>query len=730
MNENSYIESTTDSDALRYKAEVYISDINSSHTQIVNFVPSGSKVLDVGCACGDLGNYLFHKKQCELWGIEYSPESIKVALATKAYVEIIQADLNNFQGFKEDKTVFFDCIIFGDVLEHLYNPERVLELLKPLLKEGGSIIISLPNVAHGSIITQMIANEFTYMEHGILDRTHLYFFTYKSIAKFLAEAKLKITNSTKTIWDLPGLHPYSPAKMVSHAVLQDIASNPHAFVLQYVMLLKSSNESQKMLQKNNLSLLNDFSNDEMTRIASYQSGLSLDTANPSPETLEHTPANSISLRVALRYRMAYIKSVLKKIMPRFLWDFLKSCRNKLRKTHTQIQTSLVDQEQLLTLYKEQVLSQASNKNLPCFVDFREKKAQVPQKCPKTIAFYLTQFAPCKQNDEWWGRGFTEWTNVTKTVPLFIGHHQPQLPIDLGFYDLRVPEVMERQIELAKHYGVEAFCFYYYWFSGTRMLERPLFNFLNEKSLDFPFCLCWANEPWSRRWDGSEDDLLIGQNLTDDDDQKFMEDIFPFISDPRYIKVDGKPLLIIYRPHFWSKERVHTLLDNFRSYAKEAGLNGLYMAMALTHNFFENPEDWGFDAGVEFPPHMCGGVPRADVQLVNENFCGSIHDVRELVNEKANMGPSEYVTLKTVFPAWDNTARKNDNALIFHHTEPDVYKTWLKNALTYTRDNNPANAQYVFINAWNEWAEGAHLEPDRKYGYAFLQATAEALEEFK
>lgn len=426
--------------------------------------------------------------------------------------------------------------------------------------------------------------------------------------------------------------------------------------------------------------------------------------------------------------MLYIKPLIKKVLPRPAWNFLKKCRNIIYMSANKMCSAFI-RNAVLSAYKEQILC-LPTKDSPDFISFRQEPAAISSACPKTIAFYLPQFHPFPENDLWWGKGFTEWTNVTKAVPQFIGHHQPRLPVDLGFYDLRLPDVMRQQIEMAKHYGLHGFCFHYYWFSGKRLMETPLFNFLENKKLDMPFCLCWANESWSRRWDGSEDELLIEQKLRDEDDVLFMKDIQPFITDKRYITVQNKPLLIIYRPHLWTQSRVLRLLATFRKSAQEMGLPGLYIVCALTHDFQGSPEQWGFDAGIEFPPHLCGHVPHVKrPRIINPRFCGSIRDMRALVHINKYRQTSSYITLKTVFPGWDNTARKPDQAFIFHHAEPEVYKTWLKNALRYTQNHNPPHAHYVFINAWNEWAEGAHLEPDRKYGYAFLQATAEALEEF-
>ncbi len=344
---------------------------------------------------------------------------------------------------------------------------------------------------------------------------------------------------------------------------------------------------------------------------------------------------------------------------------------------------------------------------------------------KMIAFYLPQFHPIPENDQFWGRGFTEWNNVTRAVPQYPGHHQPQLPIDLGFYDLRNPEVIKRQVELAKQYGIYGFCFHYYWFGGKRLLEKPLEIFLeNNKDLNFPFCLCWANENWTRRWDGQENEILIAQDHSPEDDLSLIRDLERHFQDQRYITIDDKPLLIIYRPQILPEPS--KTLARWRHYCQQSGIGEIYLVGAKTFGLMD-PTEIGFDAAVEFPPHT-SVLPEmgSEVKVFNPNFQGKLYDYKAYVKSKNYLKDDPCLTFKTVFPGWDNSARKPDNGFICYDSNPLTYKEWLGNVLEFTKKKLPESHQYVFINAWNEWAEGAHLEPDRRYGYSFLQATANAL----
>jgi hypothetical protein len=343
---------------------------------------------------------------------------------------------------------------------------------------------------------------------------------------------------------------------------------------------------------------------------------------------------------------------------------------------------------------------------------------------KLIAFYLPQFHAIPENDKWWGRGFTEWTNVTKAVPQFIGHHQPQLPIDGGLYDLHNIEVMKRQIELARQYGIGGFCFHHYWFGGKRLLEKPVNNFLAHEEFAMPFCLCWANENWTRRWDGLENEVLIAQNHSPADDLAFIEEAARYFRDKRYIRINDEPLFIVYRPLLFPD--IKETVKLWRDYCRRTDIGEIYIA-GVNAFAFNNPQEFGFDAVVEFPPNNFFSNDITDqIFTMNSSFGGRIYDYTCCVERSNHFKRDGFITFKGVMPGWDNTARKPNNPAIFYGSNPQIYQRWLESVIQLTKISVSSEHQIVFINAWNEWAEGAHLEPDRKYGYGNLQATANAI----
>ena len=348
---------------------------------------------------------------------------------------------------------------------------------------------------------------------------------------------------------------------------------------------------------------------------------------------------------------------------------------------------------------------------------------------RIIAYYLTQFHPNPQNDEWWGKGTTEWNNVSKAIPQFTGHYQPRLPGELGYYDLRLKENLQRQIELAQNYGVDVFCYYYYWFDGKRLLERPLDMFLENKDLKMNFCICWANENWTKRFSGTNTDILMKVGDTAESCTNFIYDVVDVLDDERYFCINGCPVLTIYRPSLIvDTQRV---IASWREIVKEKIGKDLYIIAVQEKGDFRDWQALGYDAETEFQPKHINNVANditKSIGTIRKDFSGNIYDYKELVENrkylfKQNADKKVY---PAVMPMWDNTARRNNKAIVYHNCTPELYKTWLKDAIYTTKNNHKLDSKMVFINAWNEWGEGAYLEPDRNYGYAYLDATYSAL----
>lgn len=361
------------------------------------------------------------------------------------------------------------------------------------------------------------------------------------------------------------------------------------------------------------------------------------------------------------------------------------------------------------------------------------------KAPRVIAYYLPQFYHFSQNDAWHGKGFTEWTSAGKGFPMFAGHHQPHIPHDIGYYDLKDTATMHRQVELARQYGISGFCFYYYWFSGAKLMEKPVNNFLKDSSLDFPFCLCWVCDRWSKRWDAGTEELLMDSFLREGDAKRFFDDMLPFVCDKRYIRINDRPLLQIYHVRQLDHEIYTRFITELQCLAKERNFR-FHISIVLSNDFFLDldyrqicAKTWGGDSFVEFPPHgrlRFDSMPRRrDINFVNPCFHGTIYNMDEFFDKRQYELPLvQDKCYRTVFPSWDNTARKwQTGAMVYTNISPERYGQWLEGVLRYTQNNFSPSEQMVFVNAWNEWAEGAHLEPDLYHGYAYLTQTRKAIQ---
>ncbi|MDO6460986.1 glycoside hydrolase family 99-like domain-containing protein [Granulosicoccaceae sp. 1_MG-2023] len=345
---------------------------------------------------------------------------------------------------------------------------------------------------------------------------------------------------------------------------------------------------------------------------------------------------------------------------------------------------------------------------------------------RTIAFYLPQFYAFEENDRWWGKGFTEWRNVMRGSPRFEGHYQPRIPRDLGFYDLTNEEVIVEQSRLAQEAGIEAFCFYYYWFNGKRLMDKPLDLFAESAQIDQPFCIMWANENWTRTWDGLDREVLIQQDYSEEDEDAFIADTLRYFRNERYIRVDGKPLFILYRPGLVPEAKA-TIARWRRKWAAALGVEPRIL---MVQGFGDtDPGEYGIDGAVEFPPHkVCTDLPAINnkLKVLDKDFTGHVVSYDDVIASSLGEDAPEFPLIKTVVPHWDNDARREGRGFTMFGSTPEKYKQWLSGAIDFAQANPLDGESLVFINAWNEWAEGTYLEPDVHFGHAYLNATRKAV----
>ena len=342
---------------------------------------------------------------------------------------------------------------------------------------------------------------------------------------------------------------------------------------------------------------------------------------------------------------------------------------------------------------------------------------------RLIPFYLPQFHPIPENDQWWGRGFTEWTNAARAKPLFPGHYQPHVPADLGFYDLRVPETRAAQAEMARAYGVEGFCYYHYWFAGKRILERPFDEVLKTGEPDFPFCLCWANQTWTGIWHGAPNRVLIEQTYPGEDDHRaHFENLLPAFRDPRYIRVDGKPLFVLYQPN--EIPDAPNTLRLWRDMARRAGLPGLYLVGNDVGS--KTPSELGLDAltAYRLPPRRPWVSRRDPVKWLRRRYelwAGrpTVYRYEEVLPTLLPPETAGVENFPCMIPNWDNTPRSGGNGLVLHESTPELFRRLALLAYERVRDREREH-RIVFIKSWNEWAEGNVLEPDSVYADKMLK----------
>ena len=378
-------------------------------------------------------------------------------------------------------------------------------------------------------------------------------------------------------------------------------------------------------------------------------------------------------------------------------------------------------EHINNILNSQFLDNSFSINFPKI----SEKISLTKNDPKLIAFYLPQYCPDKYNDSWWGKGSTEWTNVGKSVPQYVGHYQPRCPGELGYYDLRIKDNIRRQVELATIFGIYGFCFYYYWFDGVRLLREAFDNFLGDNDIKFPFAICWANENWTKQWANSSNAVLIEQSHSEESYRNFIKDVCCLFQKSNYITIDNKPLLMIYRP--LEIPNCKSIIDYWRSYVYKELKKEIYITGVVRKD--ENILELGFDACNEFSPNniiQFLKIINNEKKLICNNFTGHIYDYEDLVLNKKFFKVKNLKTYRAICPMWDNTPRRKSSATILDGATPSLYKTWLKELIKENKKRDDLDDNLIFINAWNEWAEGAYMEPDLFWKYGYLEATKDAI----
>jgi ubiquinone/menaquinone biosynthesis C-methylase UbiE len=713
----------------------------------------GKKVLDLSCGEG-YGSFMLAEESGEVIGIDIDENTIRHASMkyVKKNLEFIIGSMLDIP-IKDGK--MFDVIVCFEAIEHIEDHDGLMKEVKRLLKSDGVFVVSTPNKKY------LLSNQPNYRSPFHLKE--LYFDEFRDLLSnefksiLLYGQKVYPSSNIFPLYKESGPQKDFPIEKGDKEFL--FASSDKKLAKFYIAVASDGSLDRNLVLGN--SYLLDLS-ETLFRHKDAHISLLQDLVWKKEEALNDI-CNSPGWRIFLIYNKLrdktfpvntkrwFIANVILSVLiePRGVFKKLSRLKNvfccsattkpfvlekKIEENIPKV-SQISDVTEVVEKFDEQYEEVLESTRLAVStgldrVKEPDEKSDMPMRIEniRVIAFYLPQYHPIPENDRWWGKGFTDWTNVVKAIPNFDGHYQPHLPADLGFYDLRVAEVREQQAEMAGEYGIYGYCYHHYWFNGRRLLERPFNEVLKTGRPDFPFCLCWANENWTRRWDGAEHEILIAQVHSKEDDIAFIRDIIPAFRDDRYIRVNGKPLLIVYRVNLLPNPKVTA--EIWRVECKALGIGEIYLCAAQSFGITD-PRPYGFDAAVEFPPH---GVSFSEiseqVQITNPDFTGNIFGYKEVVQFEKKKKRPPYILFKTVMPSWDSTPRLQNTSNIFAHTTPDLYEEWLAHVIEYTNKNLFGDERLIFINAWNEWAEGAHLEPDRKHGDKFLKATKSVLEKFR
>lgn len=560
-----------------------------------------------------------------------------------------------------------DGIVLNNTLERLYDPWRMLSSLHPWLDPKAEVVARITNTRNLELLDQLVGEQFAYTRQHGEHFSRIRFFTEYEATKIFEVTGYKVHT----------LEMLTDERLVKNSD-QHIQSAELETITYNNVGIRTSPEHRKEL----------FCTDFLLQARPLECAL----ASATPRITDK------------------------------LSNFIKDENN-----------ALVRDEDFY-LGKIPAINRKSDQKKT-----NSKKPQPKKSLPIDLfAFYLPQFHPTVQNSKWWGEGFTEWNNVTRAHPMFRGHYQPRYPEALGYYDLRAPEIMAKQVSMAKQAGLKGFIFYYYWFSGERMLEMPLKQYMDRQDeLNFPFMVMWCNENWRRTWVDSQqtkhEDLLMSHKNLPDDPEKFIEDLHPILTHKNYVRVDGKPVLLVYplihSDGCFKEEDVPGIVARWRKKAREMGIGELWIG-SREHGKSTPKLKLGVDFFFEFPPSNNLSHEIADAITGALDFYEIPHQIKvvhyKTLMEKVRNAAEDFELplVRTVLAgSWDNTARKGLKANIFHGCTPALYERWLREAARHAQAR-PAlpGKPMVFINAWNEWAEGVYLEPDRKFGYALLAAT--------